>query len=1067
MKRFEAGLFMSVILFFLLLISATAADAVTLSRNGNFNSGLDQWNINPAITSTTWIPLVTHATTGNAVNLHPEAGFNGTVIYQNLKVTGIAGATFDLSARLTQNFAPPGNTIALYLVYVDNADAVHKIKVLNPDNATITSDTPVSGSYTFPADARKLVKLEVVKETSGEFIIDNIVLSTSATVTTAPLPLVEFITPSSSPYGSVISIDGKNFTATMGQVTVGGSSTGMTIDSWTGTSIKIILSDPAQSGEVNVISDFVESNIDKKIDVTSPNYSVSIVENKITVIKGETAEFVIGADFFKGFTTAGISFSIEGSAALSSRATFLHTPLKTAGGALLRINTSTLAKGIYTATLKAVEGSSAPRYATFTLEVVTINAVKWYVLDLSSNKTYITSKTISQQGQITGIFVEAIDSNGTDRGYQADIQSGNTLLLPVFKMMFGTSMYANDSGSVTLTASTPDGKSAALAVTISISNPKITSLSVSSPVSNTDTTSDLYYSATSSDTLTWIGYETSGMIDFGITLLDNIIYAPDYLSASSTFNMSVSPSDLGTVIVYAMTTGDAKRVAPLEIVNGASTAGAKGAVKIVDSFFAEVFLLELYSTSTNVAYSKQLFLMHGDGKYTVGGIPPGTYRIRISSPAAETQKVDAQWYPNARNYASAQPVTFTAGQNAANINFFLREKSAGGPQIEVSPTGVNFGNVNIGASNSTGKVTIYNRGTSSLTISSITITGPNKLRFSQTSSCSSVAVNGSCIVNLTFTPNTVGSALAYLTIQSNDADAPLVDVMLNGTGAIAAPSAITVKATGPSSMVVGWKDNSGNETGFRIERKPGLCADAGTWTEIGTVGANIITYTNAAGLTANTAYSYRVRAYNAAANSNYTACASASTGPAGTPDSPAGLKATAQSSTSAALAWTYADTDSPDFRIYRKTASGSTFVLIGTVKTKSFTDNSSGANYSYYVKSCNAGTTQCSPQTSTAVVPVAPGGLNAAAASSTEVDLSWTDNSTNETGFQVMRKAGNCASANAWVLIKTLAADTTAFSNTGLASGQTYSYQVRSYIQSATQPFAYGYSGVCQSVTTP
>lgn len=77
-----------------------------------------------------------------------------------------------------------------------------------------------------------------------------------------------------------------------------------------------------------------------------------------------------------------------------------------------------------------------------------------------------------------------------------------------------------------------------------------------------------------------------------------------------------------------------------------------------------------------------------------------------------------------------------------------------------------------------------------------------------------------------------------------------------------------------------WTDNSTNETGFRIERAPGLNATTG-FTEIATVGANVVTYVDA-GLPNSTSYSYRLRAYNSAGNSGYSNTASGTT-PANTP----------------------------------------------------------------------------------------------------------------------------------------------------------------------------------------
>ena len=89
-----------------------------------------------------------------------------------------------------------------------------------------------------------------------------------------------------------------------------------------------------------------------------------------------------------------------------------------------------------------------------------------------------------------------------------------------------------------------------------------------------------------------------------------------------------------------------------------------------------------------------------------------------------------------------------------------------------------------------------------------------------------------------------------------------------------APSNLSATANAASRVTIAWNDNSANEDGFKIERKIG-----GTFNQIGIVGANVITYTDT-GLNGNTAYVYRVRAYNVAGNSAYTKEASAVT-PAG------------------------------------------------------------------------------------------------------------------------------------------------------------------------------------------
>ena len=81
----------------------------------------------------------------------------------------------------------------------------------------------------------------------------------------------------------------------------------------------------------------------------------------------------------------------------------------------------------------------------------------------------------------------------------------------------------------------------------------------------------------------------------------------------------------------------------------------------------------------------------------------------------------------------------------------------------------------------------------------------------------------------------------------------------------AAPSNAAASISSCSQINLTWKDNSSNESGFKIERKTGA---SGTWAQIGAVGSDITAYGNS-GLTGNTTYYYRVRAYNSFGDSGY------------------------------------------------------------------------------------------------------------------------------------------------------------------------------------------------------
>ena len=293
---------------------------------------------------------------------------------------------------------------------------------------------------------------------------------------------------------------------------------------------------------------------------------------------------------------------------------------------------------------------------------------------------------------------------------------------------------------------------------------------------------------------------------------------------------------------------------------------------------------------------------------------------------------------------------------------------------------------------------------------------------------------------------------------SNEANATTLDV------APAAPSGLSATSISSSQINLSWTDNSTNETGFKIERKTG---SGGTYAQIATTGADVTTY-NDTGLTEGTTYFYRVRATNAVGDSAYSAEASATTGTT-PPDAPSGLTATTISSSQINLSWTDVANET-GFKIERKTGVGGTYSQIATVGAGIVTYNNTGltANTTYYyrVRATNAGGdsgySNEANATTLDVAPAAPSGLSATSISSSQINLSWTDNATNETGFKIERKTG---SGGTYAQIATTGADVTTYNDTGLTEGTTYFYRVRA--TNAVGDSAYSAEASATTGTTP
>lgn len=261
------------------------------------------------------------------------------------------------------------------------------------------------------------------------------------------------------------------------------------------------------------------------------------------------------------------------------------------------------------------------------------------------------------------------------------------------------------------------------------------------------------------------------------------------------------------------------------------------------------------------------------------------------------------------------------------------------------------------------------------------------------------------------------------------------------------PSELSTVAVSSSQINLNWTDNSTNEDKFIVERS----LDSANFTEIGTVVSGINVFGNI-GLSPSTRYYYRVKAANSAGDSNYSNIADATTfsAPASPPSAPSSLATIVISSTQIDLSWNDNSSNEDDFKLERST-DGNTFAPLVTLGANVTNYNDTGllpsTQYWYRVKAHNSAgdsnysnvafaTTQAAP----VIPPAAPTGLIATAASSSVINLIWTDNSNNEIEFWIERSINNNVN---FVQIATVAAGVSSYSNIGLTANTTYFYRVR------------------------
>jgi len=268
------------------------------------------------------------------------------------------------------------------------------------------------------------------------------------------------------------------------------------------------------------------------------------------------------------------------------------------------------------------------------------------------------------------------------------------------------------------------------------------------------------------------------------------------------------------------------------------------------------------------------------------------------------------------------------------------------------------------------------------------------------------------------------------------------------------PTNLVATALSETSIGVTWEDHSSDEDGFKLDRRVSGDVSADAWVRVVTTTANDTSETDT-GLTAGTKYYFKVKAYNAGGNSSYSNVDDATT-PGGDPPpaAPTNLTATAVSSTQIDLAWEDQSSDEDGFRIDRRKTGVTTWTVPFVSKganTSTHSDTGLPAEMKYYyrVRAYNGGgessNTAVADATTLAATPppAAPTNLTATAVSSTQIDLAWEDQSSDEDGFRIdRRKTG----VTTWTVpFVSKGANTSTHSDSGLPAETKFYYRVRAY----------------------
>lgn len=277
-----------------------------------------------------------------------------------------------------------------------------------------------------------------------------------------------------------------------------------------------------------------------------------------------------------------------------------------------------------------------------------------------------------------------------------------------------------------------------------------------------------------------------------------------------------------------------------------------------------------------------------------------------------------------------------------------------------------------------------------------------------------------------------------------------------------APTDLTGQGLSASEVAIAWTDNSSNEDGFVVERS--LIAIGG-WRAVDTVSADQVGF-NDAGLNTLTNYYYRVYAYNEYGKSGYSNVIQVTTLEP-PPNAPSSLTATALSPALVQLHWNDASNNETGFILERsldQNQGWSELTRLGA-NTTQYNDFSVSQMTTYYYRAYSyndvgrSSASNVATATTPQAPPNAPGNLDASAPNYFTVDLTWQDNSSDETGFNLEKYNSQ---RRVWEVLDSLESNVTNYTDLDVQARTLYQYRVKCYNGGG----ASGYSNTAE-VTTP
>lgn len=258
----------------------------------------------------------------------------------------------------------------------------------------------------------------------------------------------------------------------------------------------------------------------------------------------------------------------------------------------------------------------------------------------------------------------------------------------------------------------------------------------------------------------------------------------------------------------------------------------------------------------------------------------------------------------------------------------------------------------------------------------------------------------------------------------------------------AAPSQLKINKLTPFTVLFSWNDNSSDETGFQLQKTD----ETKTFHNLASLPPDITQFADTA-LNDSTIYFYRVRAFNADGYSVFSDTLLVLTPENIIPETPDDFEASSVRYNKVVLTWELNSDGLSGLEIERRSDTTGNFILIAkTDIVTSFADTSvyEGQSYIYRIRAFNSfNFSDYSPSINVSVpfltLPKPPELLPSATIESNAIEIKWSDNSSDETGFIIKRAL---YPQNDFVELSTVHTNDTLFIDHTVTPNTTYYYIV-------------------------